>query len=169
MRALVAYGSKMGGTEGLAGMVGRSLEKRAWVTDVRPAGEVATTEGYDLVVVGGALYAARWHRDAARFVRRHRRSLRSAYVWFFSSGPLDDTATLEEIPPVRQVRKLMDLVGARVHTTFGGRLTEEPPGFMARAMAKKLTGDWRDEAAVDRWVAQHLDTLHDSPGRLQCL
>ena len=152
MRALVTYGSKRGGTQGLAEMVGRALQRHSYDVDLRPAAEVATTQGYDLVVVGGALYAGRWHRDAVRFVRRHRRSLRSTEVWFFSSGPLDDSATEREIPPVSQVRRLMAKVGAQVHTTFGGRLTPDATGLMAKAMAKKLAGDWRDEAAVDAWV-----------------
>ena len=39
------------------------------------------------------------------------------------------------------------------HTTFGGRPPADPPGFMARAMARNLAGDWRDREAVDRWVA----------------
>jgi len=153
MRALVAYGSKMGGTRGLAEMVGQALERSLFVVDVCPAAEVGSTRGYDLVVVGGALYANRWHRDAARFVQRHRGELRDRDVWFFSSGPLDDSATEREIHPVAQVRRLMAKVGAEGHATFGGRLDENPPGFMARSMAEKMAGDWRDQAQVDRWVA----------------
>lgn len=160
MRALVAYGSKMGGTQGLAEMVGRALERHVYTVDVRPAADVRTTKGYDLVVIGGALYAGRWHRDAARLVRRHRRSLRSTEVWFFSSGPLDDSATRREIEPVGQVRRLMARVGAHVHATFGGRLTPDAPGFMARAMAKKLAGDWRDETVVAHWVDHILEQAY---------
>jgi menaquinone-dependent protoporphyrinogen oxidase len=152
MRALVAYGSKMGGTEGLAEMVGRALEERRFDVDVRPAADVDSLEGYDVVVVGGALYAGRWHRDARRFVRRQTPALRDVPVWFFSSGPLDDSATAREIPPVGQVRRLMSKVGAVGHATFGGRLAADPPGVMARAMAKKLAGDWRDADHVERWV-----------------
>jgi menaquinone-dependent protoporphyrinogen oxidase len=152
MRALVAYGSKMGGTQGLAEMVGRALEERAFTVDVRPAADVPSVESYDVVVIGGALYAMRWHREARRFVRRLRDELRDIPVWFFSSGPLDDSAATKEIPPVRQVRSLMGRVDARGHATFGGRLVPDPPGFMARSMAKKLSGDWRDAAHVERWV-----------------
>ena len=154
MRALVVYGSKMGGTQGLAEMVGRALEERSFDVEVRAAGDVDSVEAYDTIVVGGALYAARWHRDARRFVRRLRGELRGIPVWFFSSGPLDDSAARKHIPPVGQVKRLMQRVGARGHVTFGGRLEPNPPGFMARSMAKKLAGDWRDAAHVERWVVE---------------
>jgi len=74
MRALVVHGSKRGGTKGLAEMVGRALDDRSFEVVVRPAGEVDELDRCDLVV-GGALDAGRWHRDARRFVQRHRRAL----------------------------------------------------------------------------------------------
>ena len=37
MRVLVAYGSKMGGTKGLAEMVGKELESNGFHVDVMPA------------------------------------------------------------------------------------------------------------------------------------
>jgi menaquinone-dependent protoporphyrinogen oxidase len=152
MRALVTYGSKMGGTQGLAEMVGNALEARGFAVDLSPARDAELGAGYDLVVVGGALYAGRWHRDAVQFVRRHADALHGTEVWFFSSGPLDESATTRDIPPVKQVAALMAKVDAHGHATFGGRLVPKPRGFVARMMAKKLAGDWRDADHVERWV-----------------
>ena len=42
------------------------------------------------MIVGGALYAFRWHKDARRFVKRHADELAGRPTYFFSSGPLDD-------------------------------------------------------------------------------
>ena len=71
MKALVVYGSKRGGTEGLAQMVGRALTEQGIDATVESAAGRAVDVGtYDVVVVGGALYANRWHKDARRFVRR---------------------------------------------------------------------------------------------------
>jgi menaquinone-dependent protoporphyrinogen oxidase len=154
MKILVTYGSKLGGTHGLAEMVGDALRRHGFDVDVAPAADVATLEPYDAVVVGGALYAGRWHRDAARFVRRHRRRLRDLPVWLFSSGPLDTSAETRDIPPVRQVRALMSAVGADGHETFGGRLEPDARGFMARSMAKRFAGDWRDPRHVTRWTTE---------------
>jgi menaquinone-dependent protoporphyrinogen oxidase len=152
MRVLVVFGSARGGTQGLAHMVATGLRQEGLTADVQPAGEVRELSGYDAVVVGGALYAARWHRAARRFVRRHRAYLLECPTYFFSSGPLDDSAAAGEIPPVKGVAALMDQVAAHGHVTFGGRLDEHTRGFPASAMAKKQAGDWRDAAHVRRWT-----------------
>ena len=154
MKALVVYGTKRGGTEGLAQMVGRALtEQRIDVTVRSAAGRARDVGTYDVVVVGGALYANRWHKDARQFVRREAKALRSTRVWLFSSGPIgDDAPPASEMEPVPQVRRAMDRVGAVAHTTFGGRLTPDAKGFPASAMAKKMAGDWRDEESVRLWA-----------------
>jgi len=152
MRVLVTYGSTRGGTEGLAAMVADGLRDEGIAVDLLSPGKVKKLDEYDAVVVGGALYATRWHRKARRFVRRHAGELRQHPTFFFSSGPLDDSASRREIPPVGQVETLMERVGAHDHATFGGRLAPDAKGFPASAMAKKHSGDWRDRAQVQTWA-----------------
>lgn len=148
MRLLVAYGSKMGGTKGLAEMLGADLEQLGFDVEVRAAREVTDVEPYDAVVVGGALYYwFTWHKDAKNFVKRHRKTLQHRPVWFFSSGPLDDSAAKKDIPPIRPVRGLMDEVHARDHITFGGVMDKEQRGLPM--------GDWRDPEQVQHW-AEHI-------------
>jgi len=72
-------------------------------------------------------------------MNRQERQLRRVPVWFFSSGPLDDCAERGTIPPTREVRALMDRVGAQGHVTFGGQLAPDARGFPASAMAKRTT------------------------------
>lgn len=152
MRVLVAYGSKMGGTRGLAEMVADSFRLDGIEAEVVAAREVRSLAGYDAVVVGGALYALRWHRDARRFVKRHAPELRRLPTWLFSSGPLDETAPTTDIAPVAGVQRLMRQIGARGHVTFGGFLSADSKGFPASVMAKSNAGDWRDPEHVRRWV-----------------
>ena len=71
MHVLVAYGSKMGGTAGIAELIGDALTDAGFQADVRPVAEVSQLDRYDAVVIGGALYTGHWHRQARRFVRRH--------------------------------------------------------------------------------------------------
>ncbi len=160
MRILVAYGSKMGGTKGLAEMVGREFEANGLLVDVMPARSVKSVEPYGAVIVGGALYSLRWHADARWFVKHHRAALASHPVWLFSSGPLDDSALEKDIPPVRYVRKMMDKIGARGHITFGGRIEEGAKGFPAAAMAKDNAGDWRDADHVRNWAKGVAEDIH---------
>lgn len=152
MQILIAYGSRRGGTAGLAEMIGDELVRSGLEATVRPARGVKSLEGYDAVVVAGALYAMRWHRDARRFTRRHAEALRARPVWFVSSGPLDDSAAAGQIPPVTQVATAMASVGARGAVTFGGRLEPTAKGFPASAMAKKHSGDWRGAQQVHEWA-----------------
>jgi menaquinone-dependent protoporphyrinogen oxidase len=152
MQVLVAYGSKRGGTAGLAEMIGRELVDAGVRADVVRARDVRSIEDVDAVVLAGALYAFRWHRDARRFAKRFAGALQDRPVWLVSSGPLDGSATTKEIPPVKQVARIMASLGARGHVTFGGRLEPDARGFPASAMAKKNAGDWRDPSQVREWV-----------------
>ena len=159
MHVLIAYGSKRGGTRGIAEMLGEDLRHEGLDSTVRPAAEVTTLAGYDAVVVGGALYNNGWHKDARRFVKRLRAGLQDRPVWLFSSGPLDDTALGGDIPPVRQVTKATELVDARGHETFGGRLADDATGFPASSMAKTMAGDWRDPDQVSGWAKRIAEEL----------
>ena len=152
MSILVTYGSTRGGTEGLAQMVADGLREEGFTVALLPPRQVYGFDDYDAVVIGGALYAFRWHRAAKQFVKRNSSELQKRPTYFFSSGPLDDSAGKGDIAPVKGVQALMDRVGGRGHVTFGGRLSPDARGFPARAMAKKLSGDWRDAGKVREWV-----------------
>ena len=141
-------------------MVATDLREEGLAVDLCPARQVKEVVTYDAVVVGGALYAFRWHHDARRFVKRHANELRARPTYFFSSGPLDDSAAAKEIPPVKGVQKLMRLVDARSHITFGGRLSPDAKGFPASAMAKTSAGDWRDPEHVRTWTRSLVADLH---------
>jgi len=147
MRLLVAYGSKLGGTKGLAEMLGSELSDLGHTVEVRSGSEVSSVSEFDAVIVGGALYYfISWHKDAKTLIRRHLKELRTKPVWVFSSGPLDDSALEKDIPPIRSVRKLITRVGARGHVTFGGRLENESRGLPV--------GDWRNAEHVRRWAEE---------------
>jgi menaquinone-dependent protoporphyrinogen oxidase len=151
MRFLVVYGSKRGGTAGIATMIADALNASGHVADVRNAGERAPLGDYDAVLVGGSLYGDRWHKDARRFIKRNTDGLRRLPVWLFSSGPLNESAR-EDVPPVSQVRVLLARIGARGHVTFGGRLLPDAKGFIASRMARTHAGDWRDEERIRAWA-----------------
>lgn len=153
MRVLVAYASERGGTAEIADWIGTALGEAGVQADVRAAGEVATLDGYDAAVVGGALYAGRWHREARHFVRHHGDALANRPVWLFSSGPLDHTAEQRPIEPVPGVAKFARRLNARGHATFGGRLSPDAQGFLASKIAKRSSGDFRDHDQVAAWAA----------------
>ena len=136
MRVLVTWGSKLGGTKGIARMVAEELEYRGVEVAFLPAAQLRGVKGFDAAIIGGALYASRWHKAALKFVERNVEALRRMPVWLFSSGPLDNSADQKSIPPVKDVAVLMERVGALGHATFGGKLPADAKGFPASAMAK---------------------------------
>ncbi|HVT63727.1 MAG TPA: flavodoxin domain-containing protein [Mycobacteriales bacterium] len=164
VRVLVVYGSTRGGTAGLAHLVADAFVRHHIHAEVRRAGEVRSFGDYDAVIVGGALYSNRWHPDATAFVGRNRAELRRLPVWFFSSGPLDDSARSGAIAPVPQVNSLAREIEIRGHMTFGGLLDKRPAGLFG-LFAYGPEGDFRDRHHVSEWVeriAEELRHEHES-------
>jgi menaquinone-dependent protoporphyrinogen oxidase len=152
MRVLVTWSSKRGGTEGIGRILAEALGTRGFDVVARPAGQLQQLDTFDAVILGGALYANCWPADVRRFVNRHVSQLRKVPVWFFSSGPLDDSADRADIPPTRQVAVLAERIGAKGHVTFGGRLERNATGFPASSMAKTGSGDWRHPERIRGWT-----------------
>ncbi|MEV0973634.1 flavodoxin domain-containing protein [Microtetraspora glauca] len=151
-RVLVAYGSKRGSTAEIAEWIGQTLREEGHQVDVLAAGAARDARGYDAVILGGGLYARRWHRDVQRFARRHATTLRAVSVWLFSSGPLDHSAVERDIPPTPNVARWSARLEALGHATFGGRLAEDAAGFPASSMARTMAGDFRDRAHIEAWA-----------------
>lgn len=151
--ALVAYGTKNGSTAEIAEHIASVLRGIGLDADVRAAAEVRDIGPYDVVVLGGALYMGRWHRDARRFARRHRHALADRPVWLFSSGPLDPSASERDIPPVPGARRAEQRLGAEGHVTFGGRLEAGARGRIARTILEQgRGGDFRDFDRIAAWA-----------------
>lgn len=151
MRVLIVHGSKLGGTAGIADELAATLTEGRIEVTTRPAADMLSPQQFDAVIVGGGLYANRWYKTAKKYVKRFAAVLKPMPVWLFSSGPLDDTY-LDNLPPTEQVAELMEMVDARDHVTFGGRLEEDAKGFLAGSMAKSMAGDWRDEDQIKKWA-----------------
>ena len=151
MRVLIIHGSKLGGTAGIADGLAATLTDSGIEVTIRPAADMLSPEGFDAAIIGGGLYADRWHKPAKKYVKRFAALLKPMPVWLFSSGPLDDTY-LDNLPPTQQVAEFMEMVDGRDHVTFGGRLEEDAKGFLAGSMAKSRAGDWRDDDQIEEWA-----------------
>lgn len=153
---LIAYGSKHGATQGIAEELAEALRSDGCDAVVMPADRVDDVSGYDAVILGGAVYAGRWHVEARRCARRHAGQLRQLPVWLFSSGPVDDSAERRDIAPVRGVARWTQRLGAREHITFGGALTAETPGRIAHSLVRHgKGGDFRNPERIRQW-AHHI-------------
>lgn len=152
-RVLVAYASKNGSTAEIAEAIGRELRLMGVDEHVLPVEQVEDVIPYDAVILGSAVYAWSWEKNAVKFAEENAEVLRKKPVWLFSSGPLDWSAAEGDVRPVRSARKIATLVGARGHITFGGKLPAETKGFLAKYAKKEASrGDFRDFNQIRQWT-----------------
>lgn len=165
-QVLVTYASKMGGTAEIAEAIGREIRVHGFEVDVLPARAVYTLNSYEYVVLGAAIYAGHWRRDAMRLLRHYRKELTMRQVWLFQSGLSVTGAGPVKDPTPVDVHDLAKIIGAGDPITFPGRLTRATArGFVPRLMARQKTaGDFRDWERIRRWAAD-VATQMTSPAR----
>ena len=164
MTVLIAYASKHGSTEEIAREIAMRLAERGVRTDLREVAVVDRVEPYEAVVLGSAVYAGSWMKEARGFVRSSRAALGSRRVWLFSSGPTDDSG--EHAVSKKQRVELDVAVRPREHIVFGGRLALDDLGFLEKRviqMVKAPTGDFRDWDEIRAFADRIADALAPSP------
>ncbi len=72
-KVLVAYATMAGSTMEVANAIGEEIAKRSVEVDVLPIREIEDLQAYDGVVVGGPMIMG-WHREALRFIKKHRKA-----------------------------------------------------------------------------------------------
>jgi len=100
-RVLVTYSTFSGSTAEVAKVIGDELRATAQV-EVRPMSDVGSFEGFDAAVLGAPMILG-WHRQARRFLRRHRRALEHIPLAIFVTAmSLTDTGerTVDGVPIV---------------------------------------------------------------------
>ena len=88
---LLAYASRFGSTQEVAEFIAASLREVGHHVDIQPVQEVTSLDRYEAVVLGAAIYNARWNADAHQFVSQHRGALRQRPVAIFTLGPLSSS------------------------------------------------------------------------------
>jgi len=146
---LVAYASRHGSTREVAERVCEAIQSTGVRAHLRPAAGVDDVDGYDAVVLGGALYVGRLHRHAHRFLRRHADALAGRPLAVFGSGPTD-----AEPGHWRDSREQLDAALARYDLdplavqVFGGRVD---PSQFHFPLSRIAPGDARDWDAIEAW------------------
>ncbi|MEX0754911.1 MAG: flavodoxin domain-containing protein [Actinomycetota bacterium] len=154
MKVLVAYASKHGSTEGIAKSIADRLRENGHEATPVRAEEVDDIGDIDAAVIGSAIYAGSWMKEATSLVERQTAALQRVPVWLFSSGPLGSEVKDEQEQP-RQLGRLTDLLQPRGHEVFFGALDREKLGFGERMLVKAVKapeGDFRDWDAIWAWT-----------------
>lgn len=164
MRILVVYASRHGATEGIADAIATTLREDEADpfrhVDLLPAADVEDVSGYEVVIVGSAVYLGRWLESARQFVLDNAPALSGRLVWLFSSGPVGQPAV-----PAREAAEateFTDLLAAQGHRTFAGRLRPAELTLTERAtirIAHAVEGDYRDWDEITAWAQDISDRL----------
>jgi menaquinone-dependent protoporphyrinogen oxidase len=166
MNVLIAYASRLGATAGIAERIGARLETHDVRATARPVESARELIAYDAFVIGSAVYAGHWLREAVGFIRDHRSVLASHPVWLFSSGPVGRSAAKHDPVEPAEIRELTKAVYPREHRIFFGALDRRTIdsadlGFAERFVAKRFIpeGDFRDWPQIDAWADEIANEL----------
>ena len=148
---LVAYATKHGSTAEVAESVAATLRRGGFEVDVRPAADVSDVDTYDGIVLGGALYMGRWHRDAVGFLDRFAAELGSRRLAVFAMGPGEPSG-------IAGSRKQLDRALAKSRAgapdsvaIFGGVVDPAQHRFPFNHLPKTDARDW---AVIEAWAIE---------------
>jgi menaquinone-dependent protoporphyrinogen oxidase len=162
---LLAYATRYGSTREVAETVTAALREAGLEVDSQPMQDVKTLDRYAAVVLGAAIYNARWHPDAHHFLSQHQETLRQQPVVIFALGPLStgDAAMLRSRRQLaKELEKYPWLKPVAVEV-FVGKLDPAKLGFFERFQP---ASDHRDWNAIRAWAnalpaqLQHDAMLH---------
>jgi menaquinone-dependent protoporphyrinogen oxidase len=160
-RVLVAYASKLGSTREIAETMAQVLRDSGHSAAALATRDVVSLDDWDAVVLGSAVYAAYWQRDARLFVERFRAGLVARPLWLFSGGPLDRRLARADQPITPHGAEITAGLGARAHRTFGGRLTADAD-VTSQVLQTHRIGDFRDWQAIVEYayrIGRELDRI----------
>ena len=150
-RVLIVYASRKGSTREVAEAIADRLEADGLRTVVQPASDRVDVSAFDAVVVGGALYMGRWHRDARRFLHRHRQVLGTVPVAVFAMGPgtMDDHAVAGSLAQLERALASVREISPVAVAVFGGVID---PARLQFPFNRMPPSDARDWDAISAWA-----------------
>ena len=161
---LVTFATRYGSTREVAQSIADTLKESGIEVDFQLIREVRSVEKYQAVVLGAPLYMFRWHKDARRFLSKHRKEIVQRPIAIFALGPIHD-----EEKEWQDVQKQLDKALAKYPwlnpaavEIFGGRFDPArlrfPYSFLP-AMRKIPASDIRDWAKIKSWAENLPDLL----------
>lgn len=159
-KVLVTYATKHGSTQEVAEAVSKTLREHGLAVDLQSMRRVRALDGYSAVVLGAPLYMFHWHKDALRFLARHKKALMERSVAVFGGGP---TATEDSDGDWEEVQKHFDAELAKFPwlsplsvELVGGRFDPARlrfPYSLIPALCHMPASDLRDWAAIHSWAS----------------
>jgi menaquinone-dependent protoporphyrinogen oxidase len=167
---LITYASKYGATAEIALQIGKDIQENGGMVDVKPVEQVKDLASYGAVVLGSAVYAGQWLKEAANFLTVHEAALAEQPVWIFSSGPTGEGDPVELMKGwsfPENLKPIADRIQPRDIAFFGGVLDPKKLNLPEKMIIKALkapTGDFRDWEAITSWASSIAKALYTDEG-----
>ena len=149
---LLAYATHYGSTQEVAEAITTTLRQDGIKVDIQSMQDVKNLDNYSAVVLGAALYNARWHPEAHNFLSQYQETLKKLPVAIFALGPLStsDVAMLRSRRQLDlELQKYPWLKPVAVEM-FVGKSDPAKLGILDRLFTK--ASDHRDWNAIRSWA-----------------
>jgi menaquinone-dependent protoporphyrinogen oxidase len=163
MRVLVSAASKHGATKEIGNHLGTRLRERGFEVTVATPDAARPDDGYDGIVLGSAVYAGHWLKEAKELAERIAACDPVPRTWLFSSGPLGDPPKPEEDPV--DVATVVGILRPVEHRIFSGKIDKSQLGFGEKAImiaVRAPDGDYRDWDEIATWADEIAHTLEET-------
>ena len=150
---LLAYASRFGSTQEVTEAIASTLSEAGLEVDLQPMQEVKSLDRYSAVVLGAAIYNAKWNADAHQFVMQHQDAITQLPVAIFTLGPLSASEAAK-----RNSRRQLDSELAKYPwlrpvavEIFAGKYDPSKPGmgFFDRFVPARDVRNWD---AIRTWA-----------------
>ncbi len=149
---LLAYATRYGSTQEVAEAITTTLREDGLKVDIQPMQDVKNLDNYNAVVLGAAIYNARWHPEAHKFLSKYQETLIHLPVAIFALGPLStsDSAMLRSRRQLDMELEKYPWLKPVAVEMFVGKLDPAKLGIFDRLFSK--ASDHRDWKAIRTWV-----------------
>ena len=164
-KVLVTYATKYGATAEIAEKIGQVLRQAGLPTDVLPTDRVSDLTTYKAIILGSAVYAGQWRKEAVTFLEANEKMMAERPVWLFSSGPLGEGDPVQLMKGWRfpeALQPIADRIQPRDIAFFHGELDLKKLSFAEKLIVKGIkapVGDFRDWDAITSWTTAIADEL----------
>ena len=182
IRVIVVYGTRWGGTIGVAHKIADGLKGAGFEVNVANArANVPRVADYDFIVVGSGIRADQWTKETLAFLKKNAIELRKKKTaMFVSCSMAERTETIvREKARETYLPKVVERFGLRPvsYGFFGGYMNmKKSHGFLAdlvvRVNGRNLrrhgldilgVTDNRDWIAIEAWTAEIIRAILDAP------
>lgn len=162
---LVACASKYGATAEIAERIAQALRQADLQADLLPVAQVEKLSVYTAIVLGSAVYAGQWRKEAAQFLEAKEEQLTELPIWLFSSGPTGRGDPVQLMNGWRFPEALLPVaerIQPRDIAFFHGAIDLKKLNLAEKLLIKGIkapTGDFRDWEAITSWATGIAESL----------